>query len=170
MCTNALLFLPRSERPKKNPNEFTRTTKTWPDERNVSIWLIILNVNIILILWYFIHITRIVQVCAISLRLLVTFGDWNWKLGLANWCGTSKSFMNCLFLLTRFSTKILVIRLANGGRSGGRILNGVKLWFPLNNLFALAYSHQTCCIGSLYQEAAWDCYLGVCDQGQGHCY
>ena len=23
---------------------------------------------------------------------------------------------------------------------------------------------------SLYQEAAWDCYPGVCDQGQGHCY
>jgi len=31
-------------------------------------------------------------------------------------------------LLTRFSTKILVIRLANGGWAGGRILNGVKLW------------------------------------------
>ena len=37
-----------------------------------------------------------------------------------------------LYWLTRFSTKILVIRLANGGRAvgraAGRILNGVKLW------------------------------------------
>jgi len=24
-------------------------------------------------------------------------------------------------------------------------------------------------MGSLYQEAAWDCYPGVCNQGQGHC-
>ena len=39
--------------------------------------------------------------------------------------------------LTRFSTKILVIRLANGGRAGCRILNGVKLWFPLNNISLL---------------------------------
>ena len=47
--------------------------------------------------------------------------------------------------LTRFSTKILVIRLANGVRAGGRavgracgrILNGVKLWFPLNNFSLL---------------------------------
>jgi len=23
-------------------------------------------------------------------------------------------------------------------------------------------------MGSLYQEAAWDCYPGVCGQGQGH--
>jgi len=29
---------------------------------------------------------------------------------------------------------------------------------------------QTCCMGSLYQKAAWDCYPGVCDQGQGHCF
>ena len=46
-----------------------------------------------------------------------------------------------LVFLTRFSTKILVIRLGNGGRLGGRagrrILNGVKLWFPLNNLSLL---------------------------------
>ena len=48
--------------------------------------------------------------------------------------------------LTRFSTKILVIRLANGGqavgRAGGRILNGVKLWFPLNN-FSLLWPIHT---------------------------
>jgi len=25
-------------------------------------------------------------------------------------------------------------------------------------------------MGSLHQHAAWDCYPGVCDQGQGHCY
>jgi hypothetical protein len=29
----------------------------------------------------------------------------------------------------------------------------------------LAYWHQTWCVGSLYQEAAWDCYPGVYDQG-----
>jgi len=23
-------------------------------------------------------------------------------------------------------------------------------------------------MGSLHQDAAWDCYPGVCDQGQGH--
>ena len=43
--------------------------------------------------------------------------------------------------LTRFSTKILVIRLANGGRAvgwaGERILNGVKLRFPPNNFNSL---------------------------------
>ena len=48
--------------------------------------------------------------------------------------------------LTRFSTKILVIRLANGGRAvglaGGRILNGVKLRFPLNN-FSLLWPIDT---------------------------
>jgi len=37
--------------------------------------------------------------------------------------------------LTRFLRKIQVIRLVNGRRqAGGRILNGVKLRFPLNNL------------------------------------
>jgi len=25
-------------------------------------------------------------------------------------------------------------------------------------------------MGSLYQETAWDCYPGVCDESQGHCY
>jgi len=25
-------------------------------------------------------------------------------------------------------------------------------------------------MGSLHQDAAWDCYPGVFDQGQGHCY
>ena len=53
-------------------------------------------------------------------------------------------------LLTRFSTKILVIRLVNGGqagrrlveRAGGRILNGVKLRFPLNN-FSLLWPIDT---------------------------
>jgi hypothetical protein len=34
--------------------------------------------------------------------------------------------------------------------------------------FALTYRHQTWCIDSLYQEAAWDCYPYVFDQG--HCY
>jgi len=62
------------------------------------------------------------------------------------------------YFLTRFSTKILVIRLANGGRAvgwlGGRILNGVKLRFPLNN-FSLLWPIDT---------------KGVSDQGQGHCY
>ena len=33
----------------------------------------------------------------------------------------------------------------------------------------MAYWHQTCCMGNLHQDAAWDCYPGVCDQGQGHC-
>jgi len=28
--------------------------------------------------------------------------------------------------------------------------------------------HQTCCMGSLYPDAAWDCYPGVCDKGQGY--
>jgi len=32
----------------------------------------------------------------------------------------------------------------------------------------MAYWHQTCSMGSLHQDAAWDCYPGVCDQGQGH--
>jgi len=41
--------------------------------------------------------------------------------------------------------------------------------FPLNNLTALANGYQIWCVGSLYQEAAWDSYPGVCDQGQGHC-
>ena len=44
--------------------------------------------------------------------------------------------------LTRFSTKILVIRLGNKGRAGGRILNGVKLRFPLNN-FSLLWPIDT---------------------------
>jgi hypothetical protein len=34
--------------------------------------------------------------------------------------------------------------------------------------FALACPHQTGCVGSLYQEAAWDCYPYV--SGQGHRY
>ena len=44
--------------------------------------------------------------------------------------------------LTRFSTKMLVIRLVNGGRSGMRILNGVKLRFLLNN-FSLLWPIDT---------------------------
>ena len=52
--------------------------------------------------------------------------------------------------LPRFSTKILVIRLVNGGRAvgraagriGGRILNGVKLRFPLNNFSQLGIATQ----------------------------
>jgi len=42
-----------------------------------------------------------------------------------------------LSLLTRFSTKILVIRLMNGGRAVGCILNGVNLRFPLNDFSLL---------------------------------
>jgi len=56
-----------------------------------------------------------------------------------------------LLLLTRSSTKILVIRLANGGRSGGRILNGVKLWFLLNN-FSLLWPVDT-------KPAVWVAYI-----------
>ena len=62
-----------------------------------------------------------------------------------NFTSESKMGMQIQFL-TRFSTKILVIRLANGGwavgRAGGRILNGVKLWFPLNN-FSLLWPIDT---------------------------
>jgi len=51
-----------------------------------------------------------------------------------------------IYFLTRFSTKILVTRLVNGGRAvgraGGRILNGVKLRFPLNN-FSLLWPIDT---------------------------
>ena len=57
--------------------------------------------------------------------------------------------------LTRFLTKILVIRLANGGRVGGRavgrILNGVKLRFPLNN-FCLLWPIDT-------KLAVWLAYI-----------
>jgi len=46
--------------------------------------------------------------------------------------------------VNQVSTKILAIRLANGSgrRAGGRILNGVKLWFPLNN-FSLLWPIHT---------------------------
>jgi len=54
-------------------------------------------------------------------------------------------------LLTRFSTKILVIRLVNGGRLGGRILNGVKLRIPLNN-FSLLWPIDT-------KLAVWVAYI-----------
>jgi len=37
---------------------------------------------------------------------------------------------------------MLVIRLVNGGRSGMRILNGIKLRFPLNN-FSLLWPIDT---------------------------
>ena len=53
--------------------------------------------------------------------------------------------------LTRFSTKILVIRLANGGRLGRRILNGVKLRFLLNN-FSLLWPIDT-------KLAVWVAYI-----------
>ena len=53
-------------------------------------------------------------------------------------------------LLTRFSTKILVMRLVNGGRAGRRlgeqscgcILKRIKLKFPLNN-FSLLWPTDT---------------------------
>jgi len=51
--------------------------------------------------------------------------------------------------------KILVIRLVNGGRAvgraGGRILNGVKLRFPLNN-FSLLWPIDT-------KLAVWVAYI-----------
>jgi len=56
-----------------------------------------------------------------------------------------RSMLHILFL-TRFSTKILVIRLA-----GGRILNGVKLMFPLNN-FSLLWPIDT-------KLAVWIAYI-----------
>jgi len=67
--------------------------------------------------------------------------------------------------LTRFSTKILVIRLLKGGP----ILNGVKLRFPLNNLI-LTDLNETLYIDSLYEDLAWDCIWGCSRQGQGRCY
>jgi len=56
----------------------------------------------------------------------------------------TKPYISCgkLYSLTRFSTKILVIRLENGGWAGGRILNGVKLKLPLNN-FSLLWPIDT---------------------------
>jgi len=38
------------------------------------------------------------------------------------------------------------------------------------NRNSMAFWHQTCCMGSLHQDATWVCYPGVCDRGQGHCY
>jgi len=64
-------------------------------------------------------------------------------------------------LLTRFSTKILVIRLVNGGWAGGRVYPKWRQTEVSVVCFGLLY--QTCYMGSLYQEAAWDCYPGVCD-------
>ena len=47
----------------------------------------------------------------------------------------------------------------------------IEIQFPLNN-FSLLWPIDTklavCC--SLHQGAPWDCYPGVCDEGQGHCY
>jgi len=72
----------------------------------------------------------------------------------------SSSYLLCLLslddILTRFSTKILVIRWVNGGRAGGfradgRILNGVKLRFPLNN-FSLLWPIDT-------KLAVWVAYI-----------
>ena len=60
-------------------------------------------------------------------------------------------------LLTRFSTKILVIRLVNGGWLGGRAVFGgriqhsVKLRFPLNN-FSLLWPINT-------KLAVWVAYI-----------
>jgi len=68
--------------------------------------------------------------------------------------------------LTRFSTKILVIRLVNGGRAGRRILNGVNLRFLLNNLI-LTDVNETLYIYSLYEDLAWNCVWGRSHQGQG---
>ena len=68
--------------------------------------------------------------------------------------GKRKRSWSLFSLLTRFSTKILVIRLANGGRAGGWagcILNGVKLRFPLNN-FSLLWPIDT-------KLAVWVAYI-----------
>ena len=47
----------------------------------------------------------------------------------------------------------------------------IEIQFSLNNLSLLwPIDKKTWCMGSLYQQTAWDCYPGVCDQGQGHCY
>jgi len=47
----------------------------------------------------------------------------------------------------------------------------IEIQFLLNNFsLLLAYRHQTWCMGSLHQDAAWDCNPCVCNQGQGHCY
>jgi len=101
----------------------------------------------------------------------------------------------CLFINLVFNENrvIVMLKSAAGGWAGGRAC--VNFWFPFNNfsllwtidtkvtvtknrnsvsaqllLFALAYWHQTCCMGSLLQDAVSACYPGVCDQGQGHCY
>jgi len=62
-------------------------------------------------------------------------------------------------LLTRFSTKILVIRLA-GGRAGGRILNGAKLRFPLNNFSLLGPIHTKLVVWVAYIKTQ----LGIATQ------
>ena len=41
--------------------------------------------------------------------------------------------------------------------------------FPINNLSVLWPIDTKLYVGSLCQKAAWDCYPGVCDQGQCHC-
>jgi len=60
--------------------------------------------------------------------------------------GRNETALKLFTLLIRFLTKILVIGLANGGWAGGRafgrILNGVKLRFPLNN-FSLLWPIDT---------------------------
>ena len=53
-----------------------------------------------------------------------------------------------MYFLTRFSTKILVIRLVNGGRAYPQ---GVKLRFPLNN-FSLLWPIHT-------KLAVWVAYI-----------
>jgi hypothetical protein len=44
----------------------------------------------------------------------------------------------------------------------------MAIQFSLDNMFALAYWQKNWCIGSLYQDAAWDCYFDIWEQGQGH--
>jgi len=47
----------------------------------------------------------------------------------------------------------------------------IEIQFLLNN-FSLLWPIDTklWCMGSLHQDAAWDCYPGVYDHGRGHCY
>jgi len=71
---------------------------------------------------------------------------WPYDVGLHEQYHTNE-----VLLLTRFSTKILVIRVVNGGRAGGRILNGVKLRFPLKN-FSLLWPIDT-------KLAVWVAYI-----------
>jgi len=42
-------------------------------------------------------------------------------------------------------------------------LNNFSFLWPIDTKLAVWVAY-------MYQDAAWNCYSGVCDQGQGHCY